>query len=341
MLQADQTIDYTMLEPGTRKRKRVSSEPRTSGTTLDAHILEPEDLATDDAEIAPSTAPQAPGADPPSSSTTVPVAPVPPSTTAARGVSTEGMRVLWAADAKVNWLVERLPNFVKEAIEAPMAPYTQAITDIRKEQDKIKEHVRHIDRRLEQIEGGSTGGLPAIRADLAKVKEDIRVLKVPDIELSAPILPSGASLFSTGPTAPAMPSGKGVEEPTGEEEETEEEEEEEEEESEKEFDEELEVDLAVEEARTSARAAGIAEDEIDTYVAMQQSLEASRKSRGASRPPREGEASSSTAPPVDTRLPPSVGPEILTPRLEDDTAPLPLIVPPLEVLPADQTPSDA
>ncbi|XP_060168946.1 uncharacterized protein LOC132600550 [Lycium barbarum] len=153
MLQVEQTINYTMLEPGTRKRKRVSSEPRASGTTLDAHILEPEDLATDDAETAPSTAPQAPGADPPSSSTTVPAAPVPPSTTAARGVSIEGMRVLRAADAKVNWLVERLPDFVKEAIEAAMAPYTQAITDIRKEQDKIKEHVRHIDRRLEQIEG--------------------------------------------------------------------------------------------------------------------------------------------------------------------------------------------
>ncbi|XP_060201741.1 uncharacterized protein LOC132630185 [Lycium barbarum] len=245
------------------------------------------------------------------------------------------MRVLRAADAKVNWLVERLPNFVKEAIEAAMAPYTQAITDIRKEQDRIKEHVRHIDRRLEQIEGGSAGGLPAIRADLAKVKKDIRVLKAHDIELSAPILPSGASLFSTGP------SDKGVEESAGEDEETEEEEEEEGEESEEEFDKELEGDPAVEEARTSARAAGIAEDEIDTYVAMQQSLEASRKSRGAFQPPRAGEASSSTAPPTDTRLPPSVGPEILTPEREGDAATLPLIVPPLEVLPADQTPSDA
>ncbi|XP_060181918.1 uncharacterized protein LOC132611514 [Lycium barbarum] len=252
------------------------------------------------------------------------------------------MRVLRAADAKVNWLVERLPNFVKEAIEAAMAPYTQAITEIRAEQDKIKEHVRHIDRRLEQIEGGSVGGLPAIRADLAKVKEDIRLLQVPDIELSAPILPSGASLFSTGPTAPAMPSGKGVVEPTGEEEDTEEDtEEEEEEKRDEEFDEELEVDPAVEKARTSARAAGIAEEEIDTYVAMQHSLEASRKSRGASRPPRAGEDSSSTAPPADTPLPPPVGPEIPTPGLEGDTAMLPLIIPPLEVLPANQTPSDA
>ncbi|XP_060195170.1 uncharacterized protein LOC132624402 [Lycium barbarum] len=163
-----------------------------------------------------------------------------------------------------------------------------------------------------------------------------------------------------------MPSRKGVEELAGEEEENEEEEEDEEEKSEEEFDEELEGDPTVErlqlsrvieteqearerehleEARTSARAAGIPEEEIDTYVAMQQSYEASRKSRGASQPPRAGEDSSSAPPPADTPFPPSVGPEIVTPESEatikGDTELTPLIVPPLEVLPTDQTPSDA